>query len=67
MSGVDNVAIKMAAGYNVIKPDAWQALPKAERFELVKAHRVVFMCQGKSVPVRDALAYLGSHGTAGLS
>lgn len=58
MSGVDSIAIRMAAGYNVVKPAQWQEMDRAERFDLVKAKRVVFMCRGESVPVREALLWL---------
>lgn len=56
---IDSIAIKMAAGYNVLTPKAWQALEKDERFELVKAKRAVFMSNGVSVPAREALSWLG--------
>ena len=61
MNGVDSIAVKMAAGYNMMRPLEWQALAQQERFDLVKAHRVVFLCEGQSVPVREALAWLSAH------
>ena len=58
---IDSVAIKMAAGYNVMTPQDWQGLPADERFALVKAHRAVFLSDGISVATRDALAWLGAN------
>ena len=61
MTAIDSVAIKMAAGYNVMRPSDWQALASAERFDLIKAQRVVFLSQGESVPVRAALEWLAAY------
>ncbi len=58
---IDSVAIKMAAGYNVMRPADWQALAPTERFDLIKAQRVVFLRDGESVPVRTALEWLAAH------
>lgn len=58
MTGVDSIAVQMSAGYNVLNPMQWQLLSEAERFDLIKAKRVVFLCDGESVPVRDALQWL---------
>lgn len=58
---IDSVAIKMAAGYNVMTPRAWQDRAAKERFKLVKARRVVFMSNGVSVPPRAALRWLSEH------
>lgn len=61
MTGVDSVAIKMAAGYNLLRPLEWQALSSSERFAMIKAHRVIFLSAGESVPTREALEWLAAY------
>jgi hypothetical protein len=58
---IDSVAVKMAAGYNVISAAQWQALPSSHRFELVKAQRSIFMSRERAVPAREALRWLAAN------
>lgn len=61
LAPIDAIAVKMVAGYNNLTPHAWQAMSKDQRFELVKAKRVVFMSNGVSVPAREALTWLAAN------
>lgn len=61
MTAVDSVAIKMAAGYNLLQPLEWQALSSSERFAMIKAQRVIFLRAGESVPTREALEWLAAY------
>jgi len=57
---IDQVAIRMSGGFNLLSPSAWQALPKDERMALIRAGRVEFLEDGESVPLRSALTALRS-------
>ena len=58
---VDSIAVKVSASYNVWSPTDWQALSKNERFNLIRSKRVVFLSDGLSVPVREALVWLSQN------
>ena len=60
-SPIDSIAVKMAAGYNLMHPQAWQAMSRQERFDLVKAQRVVFLSNDVSVSARAALRWLAAN------
>ena len=55
---IDQIAIRMPGGFNLVTPSAWQALPKQERTELIRADRVEFLEDGETVPLRTALTML---------
>lgn len=58
---IDNISIKMSAGYNVISAIEWQHLGEDDRFDLIKARRVTFLAGGVSVPTRVALVWLAAN------
>lgn len=55
---IDQIAIRMSGGFNLVTPSAWQALPKEERAALIRADRVEFLEEGESIPLRLALTML---------
>ncbi len=57
---IDQIALQMAGGFNLVSPEAWQAMPARERLALIRAGRVEFLEQGETVPLREALTRLKS-------
>lgn len=64
---IDQIAIRVASGFNLVTPAAWQSLDKAERAALIRAGRVEFLEEGETVPVREALLMLKSAFSVGVA
>lgn len=55
---IDQIVIRNADGSDTLSPEEWEAIPLAERLNLLGSHRVKFFSDGKSVPVREAMFVL---------
>lgn len=62
---IDHIAIKKAAGYNMVRPAEWDTLSREEQFELIKAKRVIFLCGERAIPTREALQWLAQDAAGG--
>ncbi len=55
---VDQIAIRKLGGFNFIDIPHWSAMSRGERMKLIKNGSVVFLFQGREVPLKPALLYI---------
>ena len=55
---VDQIAIRKLGGFNFIDIDQWSSMPRDERMKLIKNGSVIFVYEGKEVPLKPALRYI---------
>lgn len=61
---IDQIAVRRGAGFGMLQPHQWAALPVAERRELLLNNAVEFLANGKLVDFETALRAL-RHQTGG--
>ena len=55
---MDQIAIRKLGGFNFIDIDQWSSMPRDERMKLIKNGSVIFVYEGKEVPLKPALRYI---------
>lgn len=58
IQGVDQVAVRKLGGFNFLTVAQWSAMSRDDRLRLIKAGSVVFLNQGREVPLKPALRYI---------
>jgi hypothetical protein len=51
----DQVAVRMAAGVNLLSAEEWMAIPTLEQFDLITGSKVEFLRDGERVRTTDAV------------
>lgn len=58
---IDQIAVRKLGGFNFIDIPQWSAMSRGERMKLIKNGSVVFLFQGREVPLKPALLYIQAY------